>query len=173
MQPSCVLFSATKLESAWLVFHSKHEQAQPQPLLNPQQQAASSSLPRSSGNNNNNNPNTNNTAAATEAPSLSTATPSTTPSSSKTFVRDVCAVSPFALLLFGGDVTVHAEEATVVVDECIRLAAPARVGVLVKQLRNELQRLLHDKLKRPELELSGSPILDAIVQLLTTDASDA
>ena len=87
----------------------------------------------------------------------------------KTYVRDVSAVSPLALLLFGGDVQVHHEQGTVTIDKEISFEAPGRVAVLVRELRASLDKLLADKIQTPSLQISKHPVLEAIVNLITTE----
>lgn len=68
---------------------------------------------------------------------------------SKVFVRDCSVASPYALLLFGGNVTVQHDRGTVAVDDWIRFTAPAKVGVLARELRKELDHLLFLKVRAP------------------------
>lgn len=76
-------------------------------------------------------------------------------------------VTPYPLLLFGGEIVVSHAEQTIAIDEWISFRAPPRTGVLFKQLRAELDRLLLDKIEKPHLELplTGRTI-DTIVALL-------
>ena len=85
----------------------------------------------------------------------------------KLYLRDVCLVSPMALLLFGGELKVRHAEHIVTIDKWIEFSAPPRTAVLFSQLREELNRLLLEKIREPtiELELTGRTI-KTIVQLL-------
>ena len=76
-------------------------------------------------------------------------------------------VTPFPLLLFGGELKVRHAEHIVTVDKWIEFSAPPRTAVLFSQLREELNRLLLEKIREPtiELELTGRTI-KTIVQLL-------
>lgn len=47
--------------------------------------------------------------------------------------------------------------------------APARVGLLVRELRRETEALLRDKIARPWLDLTRSPVVDAILLLLRSN----
>ena len=53
--------------------------------------------------------------------------------------------------------------------------APARVGVLLKEIRARLERVLSDKIERPEQDLqrTGGPLVEAILQLLNTEPATA
>jgi hypothetical protein len=74
----------------------------------------------------------------------------------KVYVRDATAVSPYALLLFGGKIKVEHERSALIVDSWITFNAPARVGVLFKELRRRLDALLVRKIETPSLDLGGS-----------------
>lgn len=54
-------------------------------------------------------------------------------------------VSPMALLLFGGALSVVHESGYVLVDDWLRIRASAPTAVLVKRLRGALDALLADK----------------------------
>ena len=47
------------------------------------------------------------------------------------YVREASPVSPYALLLFGGELSVRHEAGTVVLDDWAAFRAPARIAVLV------------------------------------------
>ena len=61
------------------------------------------------------------------------------------------------------------EAQTVTVDGHITLAASARVAVLVRDLRTELQKLLARKLAEPAFDIAESPVLKVIIKLLTNE----
>ena len=86
---------------------------------------------------------------------------------SRVFLRDSTMVTPYPLLLFGGELKVKHAEHLVAVDGWIEFGAPPRTAVLFRQLRDELNRLLLEKIKDPrlELEMTGRTI-STIVQLL-------
>ena len=77
-------------------------------------------------------------------------------------------VTPYALLLFGGQIRVDHQHALLIVDEWIRFKAPARIAVLVKGLRSELDHLLSDKLDNPNLAIETHPVVDAMLQLVVS-----
>lgn len=87
---------------------------------------------------------------------------------SKLYIRDSSPVTPYALLLFGGDVTVQHTAGTVTVGpgSWIRFRAAAKVGVLVKQLRRALDVLLAEKIEDPALDITDSPIVEVVLRLL-------
>lgn len=85
------------------------------------------------------------------------------------FVRDSSMVPAFAMLLFGGDMKVYHEEGLVKLDEWAAFKVPARVAVLLQQLRSEVGRLLEAKMEDTSLDLSASALSDAVFQLLETD----
>jgi ATP-dependent RNA helicase DHX57 len=91
------------------------------------------------------------------------------------FVRDCSTVTPYQLLLFGGKIAVQHAAGTLSVDNWARFKAPARVGVLLKEIRARLERVLTDKIERPEqdLQLTGGPLVEAILQLLNTEPATA
>jgi hypothetical protein len=64
---------------------------------------------------------------------------------SRTFLRDCTVVSPMALLLFGGELSVVHEGHYVLIDDWIRIRASAPTAVLVKKLRAALDDLLDAK----------------------------
>eukprot|EP00240_Pyramimonas_obovata_P012389 CAMPEP_0118946564 /NCGR_PEP_ID=MMETSP1169-20130426/44426_1 /TAXON_ID=36882 /ORGANISM="Pyramimonas obovata, Strain CCMP722" /LENGTH=110 /DNA_ID=CAMNT_0006892565 /DNA_START=113 /DNA_END=442 /DNA_ORIENTATION=- len=64
-------------------------------------------------------------------------------------------VGGYPLLLFAGKVSVSHEQGTICVDGWIEFKAPVRVAVLFKELRGELDKLLMEKIERPEMDLFG------------------
>ena len=79
-----------------------------------------------------------------------------TPLPTQLFIRDCSPVTPYALLLFGGDVSVQhtAGTITIGVGQWTRFRAAAKVGVLVKQLRQALDVLLLEKIEDPGVDIS-------------------
>ncbi len=65
-------------------------------------------------------------------------------------------MTPYALLLFGGEVAVQHTAGTVTVGggNWLRFRAAAKVGVLVKQLRRALDVLLAEKIDDPGLDIT-------------------
>ena len=75
----------------------------------------------------------------------------------------------YPLLLFGGEIEVQHESQIILVDQWIKFSAPARIAVLIKEIRNELERLLEEKIKQPSLDISNHVLIETVTQLLSTD----
>ena len=75
-------------------------------------------------------------------------------------------VPPYAMLLFGGQLEVQHTRNKIVVDGWMYFDTPARVAVLVQELRRELDLLLNRKIEQPRMDISSSPLIDAITRLL-------
>lgn len=90
-------------------------------------------------------------------------------STAKTFATGVTAVSPAALLLFGGSLAVHANAGTLVMDGWAAFRAPAKTALLVAAARDRLDGLLARKCDAPGEEVlggDGAAVIDAIVRML-------
>eukprot|EP00946_MAST-07B_sp_MAST-7B-sp1_P000372 g372.t1 len=85
---------------------------------------------------------------------------------SRVFIRDCTMVPPYAMLLFGGQLEVQHTRNKIVIDGWMYFDAPARVAVLIQELRRELDLLLGRKIEHPEIDISSSPLIDAITRLL-------
>ena len=95
---------------------------------------------------------------------------------SRVYVRDTTMVGAYALLLFGGDVEVDHERGRVHMDGgWAQFSAPARIGVLVREMRVAVDRLLERHIDAPVAEgednLSSSPVVRAVLELLATEGS--
>lgn len=88
---------------------------------------------------------------------------------SKLYVREASMVPVFSLLLFGGALRVEHEQGLLVVDDWMEFKAPASMGVLVRQLRAELDRELLLKIADPDFDLAGSKVVAAMMELLSSD----
>ncbi|XP_069133013.1 ATP-dependent RNA helicase dhx29-like isoform X2 [Argopecten irradians] len=88
---------------------------------------------------------------------------------SKVYLREVTLVSPFSLLLFGGDIHVQHTEQLVTVDERISFSTYAKTGVMFRELRNLLDKLLEKKLAQPSLDLLGDKLITLICELLWSE----
>ena len=91
------------------------------------------------------------------------------------FVRDCSTVTPYQLLLFGGKIAVQHAAGTLSLDKWAQFKAPARVGVLLKEIRARLDRVLSDKIERQheDVQATGGPLVEAILQLLNTEPMTA
>lgn len=88
---------------------------------------------------------------------------------SRVFARDCTEVSPYALLLFGGRVAVQAGAGRIAVDDWVRFEAVGRIAALVNKLRQRLDGMLWEKIQDPRLDVAGSKLSEALVELLQTD----
>ena len=88
---------------------------------------------------------------------------------SRVFVRDCTEVSPYAVLLFGGQVSVQAGLGRIAVDDWVRFEAIGRIAALVNKLRQRLDEMLWEKIQDPRLDVAGSKLSEALVELLQTD----
>ena len=91
------------------------------------------------------------------------------------FVRDCSTVTPYQLLLFGGKVEVQHAQGTLSLDRWATFKAPPRVGVLLKEIRARLDKVLRDKIENSheDVQATGGPLVEAILQLLNTEPMTA
>ena len=77
-------------------------------------------------------------------------------------------MSPYALVLFGGNLVVRHRKARLCVgaEGWVEFRAEPKVGVLAKALRSGLTQLLSNKVANPAMDLSKSPIIAACLKLL-------
>ena len=89
-------------------------------------------------------------------------------SAPRVFIRDASAVTPYAMLLFGGPLTVDHVAGAVTVGgrRWIRFHAEARLGALLQGLRGALNRLLAEKVEAPALDLRSHSLVDVLIRLL-------
>jgi hypothetical protein len=87
----------------------------------------------------------------------------------KLFLRDTTEVTAFALLFFGGKLETQFLDGIVTIDGWIRFSATGRIVALVQAIRRAFDQLLEDKILRPDMDISASPVLDVTCQLLETD----
>ncbi|KAI8638361.1 P-loop containing nucleoside triphosphate hydrolase protein [Parasitella parasitica] len=90
---------------------------------------------------------------------------------SKTFIRDGTEVPSYGILFFGGKIDVDhlGRGLQVGEDGWIKFKAWARIGVLVNQLKRLLQLELEFKIEEPDLDVSSSGVVNAIINLITKD----
>ena len=88
----------------------------------------------------------------------------------KIYIRDVTAVSKFAILLFGGDLKVYQTHGVVAVDEWLKFRVGAKPATLIKHLRAQLEALLLEKIMDPSIDVAesqkGRAVIDAVAALL-------
>ena len=82
------------------------------------------------------------------------------------YLRDTTLISPFALLLFGGDIDVHHRERLVALDRWMYFQAPVRIGVIFKHLRRLMDSLLKRKLENPLMHLEDDNTIQLILELI-------
>uniref|UniRef100_A0A4W4H038 RNA helicase n=1 Tax=Electrophorus electricus TaxID=8005 RepID=A0A4W4H038_ELEEL len=88
----------------------------------------------------------------------------------KVYLRDTTLVSPFPILLFGGDIDVQHRERLTTVDGWIHFQAPVRIGVIFKHLRKLMDSLLEQKLANPKMRLEDEKIIHLITELLQSES---
>ncbi|CAO0799169.1 unnamed protein product [Mucor circinelloides] len=90
---------------------------------------------------------------------------------SKTFIRDGTEVPSYGILFFGGKIDVDhlGRGLQVGEDGWIKFKSWARIGVLVNQLKRLLQLELEFKIEQPDLDVSHSGVVGAILSLITND----
>lgn len=88
---------------------------------------------------------------------------------SKVYIREATVVTPYSLLLFGGEIKVNHRERSVVMDDWLPFACAPRTAVLIKQLREELFKLFSLKIDSPELELAelGNSNSQAVIEVIS------
>ncbi|XP_066445032.1 ATP-dependent RNA helicase dhx29-like, partial [Eleutherodactylus coqui] len=88
---------------------------------------------------------------------------------SKIFLRETTLVSPFPILLFGGDIAVQHRERLLTVDDWIQFQAPVKIAVIFKELRVLIESVLKKKLQNPKMSLEDDEILNIIKELIKTE----
>jgi HrpA-like RNA helicase len=86
---------------------------------------------------------------------------------SQVYVRDATAVSPFALLLFGGAVQVEHLKGMVTLDNWLRFSVAAQHGVLIVAMRGKLMTIMKRKLENPKLNLFQDEESSKVIQALS------
>lgn len=88
---------------------------------------------------------------------------------SKIMVRDCSMVPCYAVLIFGGKVNVEHDRGILVVDDWAKFKAPAKIAILVREMRQLVNKLLSMKVENPRLDISQSELVDVLLKILTTD----
>ncbi|XAR56314.1 RNA helicase [Bertholletia excelsa] len=85
----------------------------------------------------------------------------------KVFLRDTTIISPYSILLFGGSMNIQHQAGLVIIDRWIKLAAPAQIAVLFKELRLTLHSVLKELIRKPQMgTIVDNEVMRSIVHLL-------
>ncbi|XP_028604260.2 ATP-dependent RNA helicase DHX29 isoform X2 [Podarcis muralis] len=87
----------------------------------------------------------------------------------KVYLKETTLISPFPILLFGGDIEVLHRERLLSVDGWIHFQAPVKIAVIFKQLRALIESVLKQKLENPKMSLEDDKILNIIKELIKTE----
>ncbi|XP_039211600.1 ATP-dependent RNA helicase DHX29 isoform X1 [Crotalus tigris] len=87
----------------------------------------------------------------------------------RVFLKETSLISPFPILLFGGDIEVLHRERLLSVDGWIHFQAPVKIAVIFKQLRALIESVLKQKLENPKMTLEDDKILNIIKELIKTE----
>lgn len=87
----------------------------------------------------------------------------------KVYLRETTLISPFPILLFGGDIEVQHRERLLTVDGWIHFQAPVKIAVIFKQLRVLIECVLKKKLENPKMSLEDDKVLHIIKELIKTE----
>jgi len=87
----------------------------------------------------------------------------------RTSIIDCTMVFPYALLLFGGELTVQHEDSTITVGGWIRFQAAPQIATLVKGIRAEIEELFATKIADPTVSIANHPLVLLVIRLLQTD----
>ncbi|KAM9841500.1 ATP-dependent RNA helicase DHX29 [Aulostomus maculatus] len=87
----------------------------------------------------------------------------------KIYLRDTTLVSPFPMLLFGGDIDIQHRERLITLDGWMHFQAPVRIGVIFKHLRKLMDSLLEKKLENPRMDLEGERTIQLILDLIKSE----
>ncbi|KAG8519811.1 ATP-dependent RNA helicase DHX29, partial [Galemys pyrenaicus] len=71
----------------------------------------------------------------------------------RVYLRETTLITPFPVLLFGGDIEVQHREHLLSVDGWIYFQAPVKIAVIFKQLRVLIDSVLRKKLENPKMSL--------------------
>ncbi|KAL8528983.1 hypothetical protein ACS0TY_006448 [Phlomoides rotata] len=84
----------------------------------------------------------------------------------KVFLRDTTIVSPYSIMLFGGSINVQHQTGLIIVDNWLKLAAPAQTAVLFKELRFTLHSILKELISKPQSSgIINNEVMVSIIHL--------
>ncbi|KAI8622119.1 P-loop containing nucleoside triphosphate hydrolase protein [Chytriomyces sp. MP71] len=86
---------------------------------------------------------------------------------SKVYLRDATMVSPWCVLMFGGDLAVDIEGRTIAVNEFVKFQAFPRIAVLVNGLRKQLDKALAEKIEQPDFDVLDGKLGSTLIELLS------
>ncbi|XP_030005917.1 ATP-dependent RNA helicase DHX29-like [Sphaeramia orbicularis] len=87
----------------------------------------------------------------------------------KIYLRDTTLISPFPMLLFGGDIDIQHRERLITLDGWIHFQAPVRIGVIFKHLRKLMDSLLEKKLENPRMNLEDEKTIQVLLDLIKSE----
>ncbi|KAB1281376.1 ATP-dependent RNA helicase DHX29 [Camelus dromedarius] len=87
----------------------------------------------------------------------------------RVYLRETTLITPFPVLLFGGEIEVQHRERLLSVDGWIYFQAPVKIAVIFKQLRVLIDSVLRKKLENPKMSLENDKILQIITELIKTE----
>jgi ATP-dependent RNA helicase DHX57 len=90
-------------------------------------------------------------------------------SNDKLVVHDSQLAMPYPLLLFGRHLHTELERGLVVVDGFMHFKCPPRIAALLRALRTFLNNTLEAKIKQPKLDIRASPVISAILRIISTN----
>lgn len=90
---------------------------------------------------------------------------------SKVYLRDTTIISPYALLFFGGSISIQHQTGSVTVDSCLKMNTPAQTAVLFKELRLALRSILQELLQKPKerATVAEREVIHSITQVLVDE----
>lgn len=87
----------------------------------------------------------------------------------KIYLRDTTLISPFPMLLFGGDIDIQHRERLITLDGWMHFQAPVRIGVIFKHLRRLLDAVLEKKMENPKLNLEDEQTIKILLELIKSE----
>ncbi|XP_003470310.2 ATP-dependent RNA helicase DHX29 isoform X2 [Cavia porcellus] len=90
----------------------------------------------------------------------------------RVYLRETTLITPFPVLLFGGEIEVQHRERLLSVDGWIYFQAPVKIAVIFKQLRVLIDSVLRKKLENPKMSLENDKILQIITELIKMENSN-
>lgn len=89
----------------------------------------------------------------------------------KIYLRDTTLISPFPMLLFGGDIDIQHRERLITLDGWMHFQAPVRIGVIFKHLRRLLDAVLEKKMESPKLNLEDERTIQILLELIKSEST--